>query len=164
MDGFRPIVLGVVPHQSEVVVRAAARFAAAFHAELVCAHVLAENYEVEELPDGSVRSRPIDPDAPDWSEGAFDQGLLADLPRLLEGVTWSTRVLAGDPASALARLAERVDAELIIVGAPSRAGALSRTISLRLAHLQQRPVVTVPHRGLLESSSVDPIETTSDRV
>lgn len=148
----RYIVVGVTPQQSPTVVQRAARFARQFEAVLVCAHVEAGNYVVKEHPDGSVESRPIDPDLPNWDDAVFDHALadrLRDLARDAN-VEVEFRELAGDVAHALARLAEVLNAEMIIVG--SRRGGrrtsmqelLSGSIAVHLAHRQPRPLVVVP--------------------
>ena len=117
---------------------------------LVCANVEAGSYVVAEHPDGSVESRPIDPDQPDWNTAVFDGGLANEI-RASPGGRHSGGVprLAGDIAHALGRLAEVLDAEMIIVG--SRRGGLRSTmhgaggsVAARLAHRQPRPVVVVP--------------------
>lgn len=146
------VVVGVTPHQSDAVVLTAAEFAQRFGAELVCAFVATGNYPVSEDPDGSERSRPVDADAEDWSEGAFDTGMLARLPELLAGtgVRWSTRTLAGEPAEALSRLAQRLEASVIVIGTRRGEGRrnlrdlLSASVGYRLAHRQHRPLVVVP--------------------
>lgn len=148
----RYVVVGVTPKQPPAVVRQAARFAREFQAVLVCANVEAGSYVVAEHPDGSVESRPIDPDQPDWNTAVFDGGLANEIRTLAqaEGIRAEFRELAGDIAHALGRLAEVLDAEMIIVG--SRRGGLRSTmheffggsVAARLAHRQPRPVVVVP--------------------
>jgi nucleotide-binding universal stress UspA family protein len=107
---------------------------------------------VAEHPDGSVESRPIDPDQPDWNAAVFNGGLAHRIHEVAdkEGVRVEFRELAGDVAHALGRLAEVIDAEMIIVG--SRRGGLRSTmhdffggsVAAHLAHRQPRPVVVVP--------------------
>lgn len=146
------VVVGVTPGQPEAVVRAAARFALRFDAEVVCAHVLTGNYAVSEDPDGNVHSLPIDADARDWSEGLFDQGLLGRLPEILDplGVRWSTRTLAGEPARALSHLADKLNAAMIVLGTRRTDGRrtfrefFATSVAVHLAHRQHRPVVVVP--------------------
>ena len=145
-------MVGVTPRQPLVVIRQAARIARQFEADLVCANVDAGAYVVTELPDGSVESRPIDPDQPDWDTAVFDGGL-ADRIRAVadtEGVDVEFRELAGDIAHALGRLAEILKAEMIIVG--SRRGgfrssmheAFGGSVAAQLAHRQSRPLVIIP--------------------
>lgn len=145
-------MVGVTPKQPAVVLQQAARFARHFEAVLVCAHVDPGSYVVAQHPDGSVESRPIDPDLPDWTSSPFD-GALADRIRTLaqeEQVQASFRELAGDIGHALGRLAEVLQAEMIIVG--SRRGGVKTSmrdffggsVALHLAHRQPRPVVVIP--------------------
>jgi nucleotide-binding universal stress UspA family protein len=139
-------------HQPDRVVRAAARFARRFDARLVCAHVDPGAFVVAEHPNGSVESRPVDPDALAWSDGVFDPVLaerIASSVRV-ESVTAEFRELAGDIAHALGRLAEVLDAEMIVVG--SRRGGIRSSIheffggsiAVHLAHRQPRPLVIIP--------------------
>jgi nucleotide-binding universal stress UspA family protein len=148
----RYIVVGVTPKQPSAVLRQAARFARPFEAVLVCANVEAGNYVVAEHPDGSVESRPIDPDQPEWNNAVFDGGLADRIHGLAgeEGVQVEFRELAGDIAHALSHLAEVLDAEMIVIG--SRRGGLRSSmheffggsVAVHLAHRQPRPVVVIP--------------------
>ncbi|HEX6757044.1 MAG TPA: universal stress protein [Propionibacteriaceae bacterium] len=152
MTGDRYIVVGVTPHQPPDVLRQAARFASQFDATLMCANVAADHYVVAEHPDGSIESRPVDPDQPDWDNAVFD-GDLADRIRTLAaqaGVRVEFRELAGDIGYALGRLAEIMDAEMIVVGS-RRDGLRSSmheffggSVAVHLAHRQPRPVVVIP--------------------
>lgn len=69
---------------------------------------------------------------------------------VLADVSWTLRVLGGDPARALDRLAQEVQAALIVVGGPRpgivhRAeGLLSGSVGGWLARNQARPVLIVP--------------------
>lgn len=146
------IVVGVTPKQPLIVLRQAVGFAREFNARLVCANVEAGSYVVAEHPNGSVESRPIDPDQPDWNTAIFDGSLAARIRAIAdkEGVRVEFRELAGDIAHALGRLAEVLNAEMIIVG--SRRGGLRSTmhevfggsVAAHLAHRQPRPVVIIP--------------------
>ena len=146
------VVVGVTLQQPENVVRQAARFARLLQAVLVCAHVDRDSYVVAEHPDGSISSRPIDPDRVDWEQPDFDEELAARIRRLTEReqVQVELRELAGDPAVALSRLADVLQAELLVVGA--RRSRLRSTLSeyfggsvaAQMAHRQHRPVVLIP--------------------
>lgn len=149
------IVVGVVSGQPDRVVEQAAHFAALMSAELICAFVDPSRYPVQELADGSVRSLPLDPDLPDRSGNRsvqFDPALARHLAALLDprGVHWSVRALAGEPARALGRLAQTVDAAMIIVGTREHRGRVniqsffSGSVAVHLAHRQPRPVLIVP--------------------
>ena len=151
-QGARRILVGVTYGQPDVVLRRAARFARTFDAALVCAHVDPGRYVVEELPDGSVASLPLDPDLPELKETDFDQGLIAQVRAAVadESIELSFRELAGDVAYALTRLADILNVEMIIVGSRRggvRAGLkqfLTGSVAAHLAQRQSRPVVIIP--------------------
>jgi len=113
---FGPLVVGVASGQSNVVVEQALALATRLGTQLICAWVDAGRYVLDELPNGNVRSMPIDPDMGDERHFGLPAKLLAQLSRLLgpEGDSWSTRELAGDPARALGRLADVVNASMIV--------------------------------------------------
>ena len=148
----RRILVGVTYGQPGVVLRHAARFARTFNAALVCAHVDPGRYVVEELPDGTVASLPLDPDLPELKDTDFDQGLVAQVRAAVadESLELSFRELAGDVAYALTRLADILDVEMNIVGSRRggvRAGLrqfLTGSVAAHLAHRQPRPVVVIP--------------------
>ncbi|MGI8459525.1 MAG: universal stress protein [Propionibacteriaceae bacterium] len=148
----RYVVVGVTPGQPDAVLLHAARFARHFNATLVCANVDLMSYVVSENADGSIEALQIDPDLPDVSPNVFDGGLAAHVHQALrnEGVDVSFRELAGDAAHALGRLAETLDAEMIVVGS-RRSGFrssvreyLGGSVAVHLAHRQHRCVVVVP--------------------
>jgi nucleotide-binding universal stress UspA family protein len=146
------VLVGVTTDQPAAVVTQAVTFARHFGATLVCAHVAAQHHVIEEHPDGSVESRPLDPDAPEWTSATFDPDLARRIVELTAeaGVTVEFRELAGDVGHALGRLAEVLGAAMIVVG--SRRGRfrtsmhdfLSGSVAVHLAHRQPRPVVVVP--------------------
>lgn len=154
------IVVGVTAHQPPLVLRQAARFGRRFDAKLVCAHVAEDHYVVAEHPDGSVDSRPIDPDLIEWATAVFDHDLAERIEALArdEQVAVEFRELAGGTGHALGRLAEVLDAEMIVVG--SRWGGLRASVheflggsvAVHLAHRQPRPVVVVPVAPLPEGT------------
>jgi nucleotide-binding universal stress UspA family protein len=149
---LRQILVGVTYGQPDVVLRQAAHFARVFGASLVCAHVDPGRYVVEERPDGSVVSLPLDPELPELKDTDFDQGLVAQVRAAVadDTIDLSFRELAGDVAYALTRLADILDVELIVVG--SRRGGvkaglkqfLTGSVAAHLAHRQHRPVVVIP--------------------
>jgi nucleotide-binding universal stress UspA family protein len=148
----RHIVVGVFADQPPAVLEQAANFAQQFDADLVCGYVDASRYVVEEMDDGTVTSLPIDPDLIDLREERLDARLTDQITRTLggTGVAWTARALAGDPAEALAHLAEHVGAILIVVG--TRKAGIRRSmheffdgsVGARLAHRQRRPVLIIP--------------------
>ncbi|MBF4994888.1 universal stress protein [Arthrobacter gandavensis] len=158
-----PVVVGVAPGQSPRVVREAARFAAQFGSELICACANPARFATGESPDGSVTSSPLDPDFADESEADFDPKLAEDLAVILSGRTirWRTLAIPGEAATALGHLAETVDAAMIVVGARQRAMGggiqelLSHSVAAKLARRQHRPVVVVPAASRRNESASD---------
>ena len=153
------IVVGVEDGEPTRVLVEAAHLARDLNAELVCGHVDRGQYAVSEDPDGTVHSRPFDPDLPEQPDGVFPDELSARIRETLSDaglgeVPWSGRELAGDPAHALAHLAETLNARLIVVGThePGARGGLREffqgSIATHLAHRQQRLVLVVPLGGL----------------
>lgn len=151
----RPVIVGVAPGQPPRVVEQAADFALRFGAELVCAFVDQARLPLPAGTDGSEHSAPIDPDPADDAEEAFDAELASELELILRdsGVTWRTLVLAGEVSAALGRLAERLDAAMIVVGTHEHSvgGSIqeffNRSVATHLAHRQGRPVVVIPSRA-----------------
>lgn len=156
------IVVGVVANQPDEVLLQAASFAQHFKAELVCASVDITRYTVDELPDGSVSAFPIDPDAAEVVHEEFDPELAARVKSLLDGidVKWSLRALAGEPAHELSRIAEELNAALIVVGTRHegfRGGVrefFTGSVAVHLAHRQHRPVVVIPLSPLPHGSQM----------
>src|SRR5579875_1400626 len=86
------IVVGVLPDQPLWVVQVAGEFARSFRARLVCVTVDATRYVLQDLPDGTLVSAPIDPDL-DREEPVFPPERLDEIAALLSpmGVRWSMR-------------------------------------------------------------------------
>ena len=148
----RTIIVGVTTHQPSMVVRVAAHVANNFEAVLVCAHVDAGAYVVQQYPDGSVDSRPIDADTTEWNGPIFDPEMADRITAwtAAEPVRVEFRELAGDIAHALGRLAEVLGSEMIVVGS-HRGGLRSSmhdffggSVAVHLAHRQPRPLLVVP--------------------
>jgi nucleotide-binding universal stress UspA family protein len=143
------IVVGVTPSTPAVVLDAAVRYADAFNAELICAYVDQSRY-VTTTRDGSQVSMSIDSDLVDEGGRIPDAVTQMVLSRWEGRARWSARLLAGDPATALAGLADEVDAVMLVVG--TRAATIHATlaeffsgsVAVRLAHRQHRPVLVVP--------------------
>jgi nucleotide-binding universal stress UspA family protein len=148
----RFVVVGVAAGQPTSVVAEAARFAAAFDAELVCAVVDPSRYTVPSAAGGVVQVTSIDPDLADDAALVFDPDVESVIADALAGtgVRWSTRALAGGPSVELTRLANELDAAMIVVGT-RQAGFrgtmhefFSGSVAVQLAHHQHRPIVVVP--------------------
>lgn len=152
-EGNGPVVVGVHPDQSTTVIAEAARLAEALSRPLVCAYVTEDSY-LTEWDQPEVRT---DASLHPQGVGRDDERLGLDLAARLtvalgddSPVDWRLRILAGDPAKALARLAEEVDARTVVVGTHgsgfSRAVEdwLAGSVAAHLTRDQRRPVVVVP--------------------
>ncbi|MCG2798114.1 MAG: universal stress protein [Cellulomonas sp.] len=147
----RPLVVGIVPGQPELVALTAQAWARAVGAPaLYFAYADTSRVVVTEHEDGTVDHQPVDPDGADdeWREvGAQIERMLTEV---VHDVPWQFRFLAGRPDRALTHLARAVDASALVVGtrAPG-AGARLRSwvegsVAVRLSHHQHRPVLLVP--------------------
>ncbi|WP_460775515.1 universal stress protein [Microbacterium sp. GXF7504] len=144
------VVVGLVPGLPKCVLEEATRYAALFDAPLLVAYVDVTRFVTYEDPDGTPHSAPIDMNISTGEAGA--EAVREAAAAQLDGadVRWAVRSLVGDPATALARLAEDVDAPLIVVGTRRRGiGESIRefftgSVAARLTHRQQRPVLVVP--------------------
>lgn len=149
-----PLVLGVPWDFDERLVRAAAGLAVIMDAHLICGFVDPASYLTEWEPEGSQPGTSLDP-VPNV-DAEFPAGqILAALTGVLgpPGGAWTFRVLNGEVAQALGRLAEATDAAALIVGGqrPGRVARMGRllegSVSVSLTRLQARPVLIVPHSG-----------------
>jgi nucleotide-binding universal stress UspA family protein len=149
-----PVVLGVPWSPPGRLIRTGAALAATLGAHLVCAFVDPAGYLTEWEPPKSLIAASLDP-ALNFEAFYLAPDLLDRLSGVLgaPGKGWSFRVLNGDAACALARLAESTGASLIVVGGPriGRLAALARLLkgstSVSLDRLQPVPVVVVPRTG-----------------
>lgn len=160
MTDLRPaIVVGVLPDVPVEVVEAAATFAERFATDLAFAMVDVSHTTVRPGPDGSVVAAPIDPEVGDVRVEPFDHATRDTIAAVLENrpVRWSVRELAGGAAQQLTRLADELDAPMIIVGTHQAGlrGSLHEwfngSVAAKLAHHQHRPVVVIP----LEAVGID---------
>jgi nucleotide-binding universal stress UspA family protein len=146
-----PIVLGVGWRFSDHLVRTGADLADDLGQHLVCAFVDPASYLTEWAADGQRTALSLDPVINEEAEFPSRQ-LLRRLESVLgePGERWSFRVLNGDVAKALGRLAESSDASLLIVGAakPGIRAMMDRimegSVSAALIGSQNRPVLVVP--------------------
>ena len=146
------IIVAVVAGQPTAVLEHAAALADDLDVHLVCANVDVNRYLVSSYVDGSVVALPYDPDLPEVEKATFDPELAANIRAVLEpkGVRYTLEQLAGDPAWALTRLADEIDARYIVVGTREAGfrGSLREffngSVAVHLAHRQHRPIVVVP--------------------
>ncbi|WP_295839396.1 universal stress protein [uncultured Microbacterium sp.] len=143
------VIAGVVPGQSSRVVREAARYAGLAGAELIVVHVDTTRFVAFEDPDGYV---PAGVDLAGTAAKAALDEVRREAEEALAGhtQTWSVRQEIGDPALALIRLADELDASLLVVGTRKRGIGesvrefLTGSVAARLSHRQRRPVLVVP--------------------
>lgn len=156
------VLVGVVPGTSPAVVEAAAGLAAQLGADLVCAHVDDSSVQVGQQPDGSVVSTPVNPDLPSEQTQEFNPALRAEIAGVLDPlpVSWSVRAVAGGPAKELGRLADELDAALIVVGTREAGfrGSVEEfftgAVAVQLSHHQHRPVVMIPLHPVLDDGDL----------
>lgn len=158
----KAVIVGLQPGQPAHVLEEAVKYARLLAAPLVVVHVDVTRFVVSEDPDGYVHSAPIDLNL-DMGVAEFEQvqqeasDYLAD-----KGLEWAARQLVGDPALAIKRLAEKLDAPLIVVGTRKRGlGESIRefftgSVAARLAHRQHRSVLVVPQGELTADEHKDP--------
>ncbi|WP_426185636.1 universal stress protein [Microbacterium sp. TWP3-1-2b2] len=146
----KAVIVGMQPGQAVRVLQEAARYANLLGSPLVVAHVDVTRFVTYEDPDGYVHSAPIDLNI-EAGAAEFEE-VQAAAAAELEGkaLTWTARQLVGDPALAIKQLANKLDAQLIVVGTRKRGlGESIRefftgSVAARLAHRQHRSVLVVP--------------------
>lgn len=146
-----PLVVGVVPGQSHLVVLTAATWAQATGGSLYCGYADPTRIVDEEFQDGTVRHSPLEPDREDDDWRRRRDELRDWLAETLAAspVTWELRYLAGRADRALTHLARAVNASAIVVGARQTRGErihdfFAESVGLHLARHQHRPVLAVP--------------------
>lgn len=151
----RNIVVGVLPGHADDVLGTAAVFARRFDATLACATVNPLRRTVAYTPDGTALSLPLIPSRELPREELPSDALLQEVSDVLKhtGVEWEAHALSGDPACELGLLANRLKAEMIIVGTrgPGAREVLRElfngSVADRLIFRQERPIVVVPLRS-----------------
>lgn len=148
--GPTPIIVGAVSGQPARVVTEAARYAKLLGVGIVVAYVDVTRFVTYEDPDGFVHTAPIDLSLP--LAAADLAAVTREVTQNLEGtgISFVVENMVGDPASAMAKLAATVDAQLLVVGTRKRGiGESLRefftgSVAARLAHRQSVPVLVVP--------------------
>jgi len=161
-----PVVVGVYPGQPVAVDQEAAALAALLDRPMVCAYVTPDSDLTEWERADLRREASLHPEAvaPEDERLAVDlaaaiTAALADASSVSDAVAggaralrggWVLRMLAGDPAKALARLADEQDAAIVVVGT-HQAGFghaveewLSGSVAVQLTRAQLRSVLVVP--------------------
>ena len=156
-SGPPPLVVGVLPGQSHEVLQTAASLASKLSAPLICAHVDEASYLVEWDPARSAHRLSLHPETDNAEIRAVTQELRKSIGLACDaqGIQWTLRTLAGDPARALGRLAAEVGAAMIIVGTPEPglghriSAALNGSVAAWLSHHQDHPILIVPVRSAI---------------
>lgn len=151
--GQGSVVVGLLPDQDPAVLAQAVALAGALGVELVGAYVDPGSYLIEWDPSGNVLgkslNRALDPDD-EAASAVLELGPLLNLMAEKHHVQSQIRVLGGEPAMALGRLAHAVQAAVIVVGARHPgllAGVnemLAGSVVRKLLATQTIPVLAIP--------------------
>jgi nucleotide-binding universal stress UspA family protein len=147
-----PLVVGVIPNQHPEVVLEARALSDALNRPIIFAYVEPNSYLVEWDLKSDIEYLSLHPREIDEDMSADVVLILATLWRAMEdaALPWRFRVLAGDPARALARLARESRASMIIVGTrepgagPLLSEFLGGSTAAHLTEQQSLPVLVVP--------------------
>lgn len=146
----KAVIVGMQPGQPEHVLAEAIRYAKLLQVPLVVVHVDITRFVTYEDPDGYVHSAPIDLNV-DAGAAEFEAVQKAAEEALADAdIVWTARQLVGDPALAIKHLANKLDAQLLVVGTRKRGiGETIRefftgSVAARLAHRQHRNILVVP--------------------
>ncbi|MFC8302623.1 universal stress protein [Specibacter sp. NPDC057265] len=151
--GHGSVIVGMQPDQDPAVLAYAVSLAAASGADLIGAYVDPGSYLIEWDPSGNVLGhsleRALDPED-DAATAVRELGPLLQAAVQEHGLQCSFRVLGGDPAMALGRLAAAMTASVIVVGA-RRPGLLAGvneilagSVVRKLLATQRIPVLAIP--------------------
>lgn len=151
-SGRVPLVLGVLPGQHPHVLQTARDLALSLSAPLVCAYVDEASYLVEWDPAKEMHRMTLHPGKADAEIAAVRNELRYQINEATGGaeVDWTLRLLAGDPARAIGRLADDIQASMIILGCPEPglghriSEALNGSVATWLVRHQNLPVLLVP--------------------
>lgn len=151
-----PIIVGIIPGQDPAVWARSLELAEGLDVPLMAAYVDPASYLIEWKPRDQVMPTSLDPVLEPDDEAAI---AAAELQESLQqaaagrGTSWSLRVIAGDPALALGRLANAVGASIIVIGTrrPGLMGKVNELASGSLIHrlltTQPVPVLGIPSHG-----------------
>ncbi|MBO0810506.1 MAG: universal stress protein [Microlunatus sp.] len=145
------IVVGVTPGQPDIVIRHAAKLARKLSGRIICAYVDTGQMSMFEGADGTLMAMPLDPDIVE-EPTPFPDTLKDKLNEVCteKQVQVEFRRPLGEPAIALAELAEHEQAYMIMVGTRRpgiRAGIaefFGGSVAAHLSHRQPRPVIVIP--------------------
>ncbi|MDJ0356586.1 universal stress protein [Paenarthrobacter sp. PH39-S1] len=147
-----PVIVGVMPGQNPAVWDRALELAESWSVPLIAAFVDPASYLIEWTPGNQVLPISLDPvlgtdDDTAIAAAQLKEGLAAAAAGY--DVDWSLRIIGGDPALALGRLAEAAGASTIIIGA-RRPGFMAKVDELVSGSLMHRLLTTqtVPVLGI----------------
>lgn len=151
--GGAPVIVGVIPGQDPAVWARALELAHSRAAPLIAAFVDPTSYLIEWTPGANVVQISLDPVIDPVDETSISAASIREsLTTAAAGndVDWSLRVIGGDPALALGRLAAEVGASTIVIGG-RRPGFMAKVDELvsgslihRLLTTQTVPVLGIP--------------------
>ncbi|MEO8222662.1 MAG: universal stress protein [Specibacter sp.] len=148
-----PVIVGVMPDQDPGVWERALDLAQSLNAPLIAAFVDPASYLIEWTPGNDVLPISLNPvvepeDETSQASTELKETLAAGAANY--STTWSLRIIGGDPALAIGRLAAAVEASTIVVGA-RRPGFLAKVDELvagsvihQLLTTQTVPVLGIP--------------------
>lgn len=148
-----PIIVGVMPEQAPEVWQQALELAQSLSAPLIAAFVDPASYLIEWTPGNQVLPTSLDPVIEADDETAIAALQLKEnlgLAAAEYSTSWSLRILGGDPALAMGRLAAAMGASTIVAGT-RRPGFVAKVDELvsgsmmhRLLTIQPVPVLGIP--------------------
>ncbi|MGG5173334.1 universal stress protein [Pseudarthrobacter sp. J1738] len=147
-----PVIVGVIPDQDPAVWARALELAESRSVPLIAAFVDPASYLIEWTPGNKVLPISLEPVIePDDETAVAAAEIKETLTTAAAGhdVDWSLRIIGGDPALALGRLAEAVGAATIVIGA-RRPGFMAKVDELVSGSLMHRLLTTqtVPVLGI----------------
>ncbi|WP_309064790.1 universal stress protein [Microbacterium sp.] len=158
----KAVIAGVQPGQPPHVLDEALKYAKLLNVPLVVVHVDVTRFVTYEDPDGYMHSAPIDLNLEAGAAEFEEVQRTAEKHLANAGITWTARQLVGDPALAIKQLAEKLDAQLIVIGTRKRGiGESIRefftgSVAARLAHRQHRSILVVPQGESIPDDQKDP--------
>ncbi|MHA7306485.1 universal stress protein [Arthrobacter sp. TMN-49] len=152
-----PVIVGVMPDQDPGVWESALELAQSLNAPLIAAFVDPASYLIEWTPGNKVLPLSLNPVVEPEDETSLAATELKETLAAGAGsfaTPWSLRIIGGDPALAIGRLAAEVGASTIVVGA-RRPGFVAKVDELvsgsmlhRLLTTQIVPVLGIPSHAV----------------
>ena len=150
-----PVVAGVFPGQRAAVVTEAAALARLIDRPLLCVYVAPDTF-LTEWDRADVRvAASLHPTDIGAADGQAAMKLSAAITATLQSTEalpqdWTLRILAGDPSRAIARVADEVDASLVVVGTHASGFGraveewVSGSVAVHLSRALRCSIVVVP--------------------